>query len=1051
MAVVIALTTTVTVCFLLQNKPFPPHLAIENPKVFFTSGYFSLKASYEAGNCQSLACMSRLTNPVITTLFFLMVSLIASAQPDLSTELLEQARQYSNERQYDSAMILARKALATSTDSLIVAQARYELGRAQRRLNQFNQAILNLKYATSFIPDSLKAQVFYELGKCYSDLVQPDSSIFYYQQALSFEPTTQSLVRIYEGIANEYNYFYGNYTEAEIYYEKALRSLESLAERYEPLLLRLLYNLAVTHQQGEDYYAALDYAQRATKLAQETESSNLELCYSLLAIIYQELGQYSSAIEAYERAIKQGIVSGGEANPDLARYYNNLGLLYRENKDYKKAITYYRQAQVIAAANHYSMAQADLADSYQYLGNAYTILKDYTTAHYFLTQALNLKRSFFGDQHPEIANVYMGFAEYYRKQSRLDSALYFQQQALIAEIPGFSNESEAKNPAWEQLQDYTRGYNTLNDKAILFYQRYTQSDQSKDLELAISTFLLADSLMHTHRISYDYESSQLYLLESQKSVHETALASCYQMFDITQDTQYLRYALYFMERSKAVILWDVLREVTARSSLGVSDSLQREERTLKAQLTQVINEITEMRRQTDVDNSVMDSLQQKRFRLNRQQLRLQEKLRAAYPNYVQLKYASPSLPWNLIQQHLADEQQSMIEFFWGERHVYALRLSGDDIQSYRVEISDALIQSIVQLQKILQQGPSAERYLEETDQYLSSAYDIYQQFIAPAFSDEEPITPFLTIIPDGPLAYLPFDALLTEATSYNTEPDYRKLPYLLQKSAIQYSPSLQVLFNSQESDRSSNAYLRLIAFGFTDQSSRPQASTSRRLVALPGTYKEIRSIRRLTSAQLLAGAEASETRFKQDAESYQIIHLALHGLADSTNPNNNVLYFPADSDSANDGQLYSFELYDLELTNTKLAVLSACETGTGSWKAGEGVYSMGRGFAYAGCPSVIMSLWKVNDAFTAQIMPSLYQRLYRGNRIDQSLQQAKLRYIQKSNKYQAHPSFWAAFVLQGDFSPIVQYQSTYGAVLIIILISIAYFVFIAARKKRAGY
>nr|WKN40401.1 CHAT domain-containing protein [Tunicatimonas sp. TK19036] len=975
----------------------------------------------------------------------------SAAQGGLPHDFLERAQQQFSQNQYDSASYYAKLALKSAVTSTDQAEAYYELGRAQRRLDFYADAQASLANAIRLTQDSnLTAQAHYELGKSYSDIVRPEVAIYHFQRAMLFNPDTLDLVRINEGIADEYNYYYFDYTEAEKYYEKALAYLQSLPNTHEAVLLRLLYNLATTHHRREDYFTALDYAQRATRLAQETQSINLGVCYSLLGMIYHQQREYDLGIVAYKNAVAQATSNGNDDNPDLGKLYNNLGLLYAEIEQHQTAITYYRKAQAIAMSDHYPRAQADLADSYQYLGNAYTKLHTFTTAQNFLNQALYLKRDFYGDQHPEVATALEAFARYYEEQNQLDSALIFQQQALVATIPSFSQLLIDKNPSWSQLQDYSDSYQILNTKARLLHHRYLLSGTTDDLTLAISTFLLADSLMHLHRVSYENENSQLLLLEDQKLMYEIAIESCYLKYQNTPEEQYLRYALYFIERSKAAILWDVLRDVSTKSNLGVSDSLQQAERSLRTQLARVVNDITELERQVVSDSSALPALQQKRFQILRRQRDLQAQLQDAYPNYVQLKYASPSLPWEQLQKRIADGTQHILEFFWGESYVYSMRLSRGNIRFHRIAVADSLTAPIAAMQLLLQRGPSPDHYQEETAQYINSAFTVYQQFIAPVLPLDSLSVPFLTIIPDGPLAYLPFEALLTQQVTIIEEPDYRKLPYLLAQSAIQYAPSLQVLLNTDESSRGGNAHLRLLAFGFTDRRTRAIDKTQNHLEELPGTYKEVSAIGKLTSARLFSGPEASETRFKHDAESYQIIHLALHGKADTINPSNNVLFFPATPDSSNDGQLHSFELYDLQLKNTKLAVLSACETGTGSWKAGEGVYSMGRGFAYAGCPSIIMSLWKVNDVFTAQIMPTLYRLLYKGARVDKALQKAKLRYIKQANKYEAHPSFWAAFVLQGEASPVVRYQHTYWVAIVILLISLGYFGSGVLRKKKAG-
>ena len=130
-----------------------------------------------------------------------------------------------------------------------------------------------------------------------------------------------------------------------------------------------------------------------------------------------------------------------------------------------------------------------------------------------------------------------------------------------------------------------------------------------------------------------------------------------------------------------------------------------------------------------------------------------------------------------------------------------------------------------------------------------------------------------------------------------------------------------------------------------------------------------------------------------------------------------LLFTQIDEIDGEDGDLHSWELYNMHL-NARLAVLSACNTGFGKLNRGEGVMSLGRAFAYAGCPSVILSLWPAQDAVTADIMSDFYTNLVNSVPIDQSLRKAKLNYLENSNDIFSHPFYWAGFVAQGDTSPL---------------------------------
>jgi CHAT domain-containing protein len=105
--------------------------------------------------------------------------------------------------------------------------------------------------------------------------------------------------------------------------------------------------------------------------------------------------------------------------------------------------------------------------------------------------------------------------------------------------------------------------------------------------------------------------------------------------------------------------------------------------------------------------------------------------------------------------------------------------------------------------------------------------------------------------------------------------------------------------------------------------------------------------------------------------------------------------------------------------NADLVVLSACETGFGKFEQGEGVISLARSFMYAGSPSLVVSLWQVNDHSTSIVMQKFYQNLHNERAKDVVLRQAKLDYVQEKEGIVGHPAFWSAFIQLGDSRPIM--------------------------------
>ena len=135
-----------------------------------------------------------------------------------------------------------------------------------------------------------------------------------------------------------------------------------------------------------------------------------------------------------------------------------------------------------------------------------------------------------------------------------------------------------------------------------------------------------------------------------------------------------------------------------------------------------------------------------------------------------------------------------------------------------------------------------------------------------------------------------------------------------------------------------------------------------------------------------------------------------------------------------DNMLMLAELFNQRL-QADMVVLSACETGTGKLFKGEGIMSLGRGFTYAGARSLVMSLWQVNDASTAEIMRYFYAYLAKGMDKDEALRKAQLDFITAGDNQSAHPYYWAGFIAMGDMTPliIIPQQSYWLWILTIVL------------------
>jgi CHAT domain-containing protein len=193
------------------------------------------------------------------------------------------------------------------------------------------------------------------------------------------------------------------------------------------------------------------------------------------------------------------------------------------------------------------------------------------------------------------------------------------------------------------------------------------------------------------------------------------------------------------------------------------------------------------------------------------------------------------------------------------------------------------------------------------------------------------------------------------------------------------------------------------------------------LAPLPWSRKEVEDIARIfdKSATVKLGRHATETSAKNESRDYTILHFAVHGwLDDQLGLASGLALSQPDAlgreaTKQDNGLLQAWEILEQVRLDADLVTLAACETGLGQTVRGEGLIGLTRAFQYAGARSVVVSLWQVNDASTADFMNTFYRELRRGATKDVALQKAMIAVATKP-KWR-HPFYWSAFTLVGDW------------------------------------
>jgi len=524
------------------------------------------------------------------------------------------------------------------------------------------------------------------------------------------------------------------------------------------------------------------------------------------------------------------------------------------------------------------------------------------------------------------------------------------------------------------------------------------------------------------------------------------------------------------EAGRARSLLDMLGEVNAQITEGVpadllkrkQDNLERQQE-IAQQLTGVSLASDQKQKPSELEKD-LDSLQTEFDEIENQ-------IRTASPRYAALTGAQPQTLAD-VQQKVLDEGTVLLEYSLGKDSSYVFAITRSSVSLFKLasradldrlatEFRAQLVPTRLQRRIVgidvvaddqrglgLASGPS-----ENLAAFVAASNALYKAVYEPVSSvagDKR-----LLIVADGTLNYIPFEALVKTTDGA----DYSSLNYLIKTNEIIYAPSASVVaairqqgsptvrqgsargsvllvadpvFNADDPRLKGNSVAQATADSrglgleaavndIAGSADGPSASGPLHLARLPGTRTEAEEISKIARSggvqtDLWIDLNASEDNVRtRDMNNYRVIHVATHGLLDAQRPQFTGVVLSLVGNKSNDGFLRTDEIFNLRM-NPALVMLSACETGLGKEKRGEGVIGLTRAFMYAGAPTVGVSLWSVADKSTAELMTDFYKR-YLGAAASASasasMRDAQLSMI-SGKKYSA-PFHWAPFVLVGEW------------------------------------
>jgi len=487
-----------------------------------------------------------------------------------------------------------------------------------------------------------------------------------------------------------------------------------------------------------------------------------------------------------------------------------------------------------------------------------------------------------------------------------------------------------------------------------------------------------------------------------------------------------------MERSKAVALKNALSRARSFEESGLPDHLAAGEKALLQKRSNLVQLLT-----SDYGKLRRDSINEAIFKVDQEYNLLKAAIAREQPNYHLLSYGS-YINLDRLGSIMRRNGALWVDYLWGEDKLFILSVSSSDAAIHRVPITPELLSRIRSTASTVYSLDDASYTRQSFQRFAGDTHFLFGQLLEPVLEGRH--VSRLVISPAGPLMAFPFE-VLTRSRQASDEVDYH-LDYLVNTYDISYEYSGSFMEHQVSGDRHGD---KLLAVGFAAADESGDRGDD-----LPGAREELEAIRATmtnSNNRFLLDEEASEAVFKSTAEQFNLLHLAVHGIGDTINSMKSHLVF-RDRATDQDGKLYAHELYALDLRGVDMAVLSACESGVGRIQPGEGVMSIARGFRYAGCPSLIISLWKISDKRSVEIMSKFYSRLSEGTRIDKALAMAKRDYLSDVNMLYSHPFYWAAFLSVGDTSPVAMSVRTSTIYLLVLsglgLLSVAW---IAWRRR----
>jgi CHAT domain-containing protein/tetratricopeptide (TPR) repeat protein len=749
---------------------------------------------------------------------------------------------------------------------------------------------------------------------------------------------------------------------------------------------------------------ALDINLQILEMWREQKNRRMEMIAAgRIATIWYQTGEYEKALVQSKEVLAITRETGSKSDESVA--LSNIGSTYLALNQPETAISIFEKALSLVGDTGFPIFKAN---TLFHLGRANVALGNYPKGIENLSTALEIYEK--QGASIDLPPYYLVLGRTYLETGESEKAFDLFQKAEVLSNKTGSQRYEVQSLYWLALVESRRG-NTAEaienlESGLKLIEKIRGEIRNKDLRTSYFS-----TVQNFYELYID-----LLIERSKKDNNSEDVALAFEM----------------SERSRSRSLIDLLQEARVDLKNGISPELLEKQKNLADELNNKYSLREDLFRrkskpeQIDEINTEINALEIEAETVN-------VRIAQENPRYAGLLNGRTLAVKDV--QNLLDDETVLLEYKLGEKRSFLWLVTKDSVEYSELPNRRKIEEKAVAFYDSIIRNDKSEQ--AKTFEFSRDLSEILLSPVAAKLSNKR-----LAIVADGVLQYTPFSALASPKSKVRSPKSVgKKSELLIQTNEIVMLPSASVLAQLRANPDNSKTNDKTIAI-FADpvfdlEDARIAKNSDKieknesiagvlrdfnfgenlpRLLASRQEAKNISNLAAKNKAVVRTDFAASVKNIKsENLENFRILHFATHGLLNSTRPELSGLVFSLYDEKGNqqDGFLGLNDIYNLEL-QSHLVVLSACQTALGKDVRGEGLIGLSRGFLYAGSKRIMASLWKVDDAATAEFMKRFYtNHLQKGLSATESLRQTKIE-MQKIPRYRS-PYYWSAFMLLGDW------------------------------------